>query len=70
MGGSFISLLMSKMTAKRFSGARVIEQPANELESWYLNTVRRQAKAAGIGIRFGATALRSFTKSSRDSRFR
>jgi len=49
MGGSFISLLMSKMTAKRFSGARVIEQPANELESWYLNTVRRQAEAAGIG---------------------
>jgi heat shock protein HtpX len=49
MGGSFISLLMSKMTAKRFSGARVIEQPGNELESWYLNTVRRQAEAAGIG---------------------
>ena len=49
MGGSFISLLMSKMMAKRFSGARVIEQPGNELESWYLNTVRRQAEAAGIG---------------------
>lgn len=49
MGGSFISLLMSKMTAKRFAGARVIEQPANELESWYLNTVRRQAEVAGIG---------------------
>ena len=49
MGGSFISLLMSKWTAKRFTGARVIERPANELEQWYLQTVERQAKAAGIG---------------------
>jgi len=49
MGGSFISLLMSKMTAKRFSGARVIDQPGNEVERWYLDTVRRQAEAAGIG---------------------
>ena len=49
MGGSFISLLMSKWTAKRFTGARVIEQPASEIESWYVDTVRRQAEAAGIG---------------------
>lgn len=49
MGGSFISLLMSKSSAKRFSGARVIEQPANEMERWYLDTVRRQAETAGIG---------------------
>ena len=48
MGGSFISLLMSKWTAKRFTGARVIEQPQNEIESWYLQTVRKQAQAAGI----------------------
>ena len=50
MGGSFISLLMSKWTAKRFTGARVIEQPTNQVESWYLDTVRRQAEAAGIGM--------------------
>ena len=49
MGGSFISLLMSKWTAKRFTGARVIEQPTSEIESWYVDTVRRQAEAAGIG---------------------
>lgn len=49
MGGSFISLLASKWTAKRFTGARVIEQPSNEVENWYVNTVRRQAEAAGIG---------------------
>lgn len=50
MGGSFISLLLSKWTAKRFTGARVIEQPTNQVESWYLDTVRRQAEAAGIGM--------------------
>ena len=50
MGGSFMSLLMSKWTAKRFSGARVIEQPTNEIERWYLETVKRQADAAGIGV--------------------
>lgn len=50
MGGSFISLLMSKWTAKRFTGARVIEEPTNQVESWYLDTVRRHAEAAGIGM--------------------
>ena len=49
-GGSFISLLMSKWTAKRFSGAQVIEQPRNETERWLVETVRRQAEAAGIGM--------------------
>lgn len=49
-GGSFISLLMSKWTAKRFSGAQVIEQPRNDTERWLVETVRRQAEAAGIGM--------------------
>ena len=49
-GGSLISLLMSKWTAKRFSGAHVIEQPRNEVERWLVDTVRRQADAAGIGM--------------------
>lgn len=49
MGGSFISLLASKWTAKRFTGARVIEQPSNEVERWYVETVRNLAAAAGIG---------------------
>ena len=49
-GGSLISLLMSKWTAKRFSGAQVIEQPRNEVERWLVETVRRQAGAAGIGM--------------------
>lgn len=49
-GGSFVSLLMSKWLAKRSTGAVVIEQPRNEGERWLLETVRRQAQAAGIGM--------------------
>lgn len=50
MGGSFMSLAMSKWTAKRFTGARVIESPRNEAETWLVETVRRQARDAGIGM--------------------
>jgi heat shock protein HtpX len=48
--GSFISLAISKWMAKRSTGAHVIEQPRNETEAWLLETVRRQADAAGIGM--------------------
>lgn len=47
-GGSFLSLAISKWTAKRFTGARVIEQPANSTEQWLLTTVKRQSDRAGI----------------------
>ena len=50
MGGSFISLLVSRWSAKRMTGARVIEQPSNEAERWLLQTVQRQAHMAGIGM--------------------
>jgi len=50
MGGSFISLAMSKMIAKWSTGAQVIEQPANPTERWLLETVQRQAQTAGIGM--------------------
>ncbi len=50
MSGSFISLAISKWTAKRMMGARVIEQPANATEKWLVETVRRQAEKAGIGM--------------------
>jgi len=50
MGGAFISLLLSKWTAKRFTGVQVIEQPANEQQRWLVETVRRQAEQAGIGM--------------------
>ena len=50
MGGSFISLLMSKWVAKASTGAEVIEQPRNATEQWLVETVRRQAEQAGIGM--------------------
>ena len=50
MGGSFLSLLMSKMIAKRSVGARVIQNPSNGEETWLVNTVQRQAELAGIGM--------------------
>jgi heat shock protein HtpX len=48
--GSLISLAISKWTAKRMMGVRVIEQPANATEAWLVNTVHNQAQAAGIGM--------------------
>jgi heat shock protein HtpX len=47
-GGAFISLAISKWTAKRMTGAQVIEQPRNADESWLFNTVQAQAQKAGI----------------------
>jgi heat shock protein HtpX len=49
-GGSFISLAMSKWMAKRSTGAVVIEQPANATERWLVETVKQQARRAGIGM--------------------
>ena len=48
--GSLISLALSKSLAKRLMRVQVIERPANETESWLLNTVQRQAQQAGIGM--------------------
>jgi heat shock protein HtpX len=49
-GGSFISLAISKWSAKRMTGAKVITQPSNPAETWLFETVRRQAREAGIGM--------------------
>lgn len=48
--GSIISLLMSKWSAKRMVGAQVITNPIDPTERWLVETVRRQAEAAGIGM--------------------
>ena len=48
--GSIISLLMSKTMAKWSTGARVIKTPANASEVWLVNTVRKLADSAGIGM--------------------
>lgn len=47
-GGAIISLLISRWMAIRSTGAQVIEQPRNGTEQWLLETVARQAAAAGI----------------------
>jgi heat shock protein HtpX len=47
-GGAFISLSISKWTAKRMSGAVVIEKANTETERWLLSTVREQADKVGI----------------------
>ncbi len=48
--GSLISLAMSKFIAKRSMNVHVIEQPRNANEAWLVETVRKQAEAAGIGM--------------------
>jgi len=49
-GGSLISLALSKWTAKRLMGVRVIGQPASAAETWLLDTVGRLAAQARIGM--------------------
>jgi heat shock protein HtpX len=48
--GAIISLLLSKPMAKWSTGAHVIEQPASEAEAWLVETVRRLATKAGVGM--------------------
>ncbi|MGZ8185392.1 MAG: protease HtpX [Methylococcaceae bacterium] len=50
MTGSFISLTMSKWSAKNAMGVHVIEQPQNRTEQWLVDIVARQAQQAGIGM--------------------
>ncbi|ADJ29492.1 protease HtpX [Nitrosococcus watsonii] len=48
--GSLISLAISKFTAKRLTGAQVIERPRNATETWLLETVQRHARTVGIDM--------------------
>lgn len=48
--GAIISLLLSKTMAKWSTGAQVIRQPSNAMESWLVDSVRRHADKAGIGM--------------------
>ena len=49
-GGAFISLAMSKWSAKRMSGAIVITEPQTPTEIWLIKTVRAQADMVGINM--------------------
>jgi heat shock protein HtpX len=50
MGGSFVSLLISKWMAKRSMGVQVIDAPHNSGEQWLVSTVKELADKAGIGM--------------------
>jgi heat shock protein HtpX len=50
MSGSFISLAISKWSAKRAMGVHIIEQAQNETERWLVDIVAKQARLAGIGM--------------------
>ena len=59
MGGSFISLAMSKWIAKKSTGAQVIVNPSNPTEQWLFTTVRRKEAGQVIAIikEFNPTAF-------------
>src|SRR5260221_12233874 len=51
MGGSFISLLISRWMAKRATSARMLdESTVRGEEAWLLATVHRLAREAGIKV--------------------
>jgi len=68
-GGSLISLALSKWTAKRMMGVRVIESPQSELERWLIGTVKRLADQARIGMPqvgiFDAEEMNAFATGAR-----
>jgi len=49
-GGSLISLAISKWMAKKSMGVRVIDTPSNSTEFWLVDTVKKYAADAGIGM--------------------
>lgn len=49
-GGAFISLAMSKWMAKRMTGAQVITNPQSATEVWLVDTVKKHAQMANIGM--------------------
>ena len=49
-GGAIISLLISKPMAKWTAGVRIINEPQSPDEAWIVQTVRKFADKAGIGM--------------------
>ena len=47
-GGAFISLAISKWSAKQMSGAVTIENPKTPDEIWLMDTVKKQSQKVGI----------------------
>ena len=71
-GGAFISLAISKWSAKQMSGAVAIENPKTPDEIWLINIVKKQSQAVGIQMPevaiFNSPVVNAFaTGMSRDS---
>src|ERR1700730_18236395 len=49
-GGALISLALSKWTAKRMMGVRVITTPQSDVEGWLIATIKRLADQVHIGM--------------------
>ncbi|MCX8086473.1 MAG: protease HtpX [Rhodocyclaceae bacterium] len=49
-GGAFISLAMSKWSAKMAMGVEVIDAPSNSTEFWLVETVRKYSQQMGIAM--------------------
>jgi heat shock protein HtpX len=68
-GGALISLAMSKWTAKRLMGVRVIVEPQSDVERWLVETVRHHAARVHIGMPevgvFDAEEMNAFATGAR-----
>jgi heat shock protein HtpX len=68
-GGALISLALSKWTAKRMMGVRVIDTPQTDTERWLLATVQRLAAQAQVGMPevgiFDAEEMNAFATGAR-----
>lgn len=68
-GGSLISLALSKWTAKRMMGVRVITAPQSDVEFWLVATVKRLADQAHVGMPeigiFDAAEMNAFATGAR-----
>jgi heat shock protein HtpX len=68
-GGSLISLALSKWTAKRMMGVRLITAPASDIERWLVGAVKRLADQAHIGMPevgiFDAEEMNAFATGAR-----
>src|ERR1700674_2638059 len=68
-GGALISLALSKWTAKRMMGVRVVTAPQSDVERWLVGTVKRLADQARIGMPevgiFDAEQMNAFATGAR-----
>lgn len=68
-GGALISLALSKWTAKRMMGVRVITTPQSDLEAWLIATIKRLADQVHIGMPevgiFDAAEMNAFATGAR-----